>query len=29
LRMRESGSVDVPGMEESDDLPDKVLEDEQ
>ena len=29
LRMRESGSVDVPGMEESDDPPDKVLEDEQ
>ena len=29
LRMRASGSVDVPGMEESDDPPDKVLEDEQ
>ena len=29
LRMRESGSVDVPSMEESDDPPDKVLEDEQ
>ena len=29
LRMRASGSVDVPGMEESDDPPNKVLEDEQ
>ena len=29
LRMRASGSVDVPGMEESDDPPEKVLEDEQ
>ena len=27
LRMRASGSVDVGGLEESDDLPDKVLED--
>lgn len=29
LRMRASGGVDVPGLEESDDVPDKVLEDEQ
>ena len=29
LRMRASGSVDVPGMEESDDPPGKELEDEQ
>ena len=29
LRMRASGGVDVPGLEESDDPPEKVLEDEQ
>lgn len=29
LRMRASGGVDVPSLEESDDVPDKVLEDEQ
>lgn len=29
LRMRASGSVDVPGLDESEDVPDKVLEDEQ
>ena len=29
LRMRASGGVDVPGLEESDDVPDKVLEDAQ
>ena len=29
LRMRASGSVDVPGLEESETVPDRVLEDEQ
>lgn len=29
LRMRASGSVDVPDLDESDDVPDKVLEDSQ
>lgn len=29
LRMRATGGVDVPDLEESDDVPDKVLEDEQ